>query len=175
MKYFAYGSNMLNRRLTHPSRAPSAIPTGVAKLRGFVVRYHKVGMDGSGKCTLKVIGDEDATAYGVLFEIDVADGKALDRVEGVQGGGYCQRFVRVQLVDRREVTAMTYVATKEYLDTTQIPFDWYRDLVVAGAAEHDLPKSYIKEYLQVRAQPDPDVARARFARQLLQDSQFAVK
>ena len=60
VKYFAYGSNMLARRLTDPSRAPSAVACGVAEVRGFVVRFHKIGRDGSGKCTLIDAGAEVA-------------------------------------------------------------------------------------------------------------------
>ena len=50
MKYFAYGSNMLTRRLTGPSRAPSAVACGIASAPGFVVRFHRIGADSSGKC-----------------------------------------------------------------------------------------------------------------------------
>jgi len=48
MKYFAYGSNMLTRRLKAPLRAPSAVARAVASIAGFAVRFHKVSADGSG-------------------------------------------------------------------------------------------------------------------------------
>ncbi len=64
MKHFAYGSNMLTRRLTDSSRAPSAVACGVATALGFVVRFHKVGADGSGKCTLVATVAEAEAACG---------------------------------------------------------------------------------------------------------------
>ena len=168
MKCFAYGSNMLARRLTEPSRAPSAVACGVAEVRGFVVRFHKIGRDGSGKCTLIDAGAEVA-AYGVLYEVAEADGERLDRVEGVHTGGYARRAVQLRLSDGRTTEAMTYVAGDEYVDATRLPFDWYRDLVVAGAIEHGLPAGYVEELEQVPAASDPDVARATRARRLLDD------
>lgn len=45
---FAYGSNMLTDRLRE--RVPSARPVAVARLAGHSLRWHKVSIDGSGKC-----------------------------------------------------------------------------------------------------------------------------
>jgi gamma-glutamylcyclotransferase len=47
---FAYGSNMLSARLRE--RVPSARPAGTACLPGFSLRWHKVSVDGSGKCNV---------------------------------------------------------------------------------------------------------------------------
>ena len=167
MKYFAYGSNMLTRRLTDPSRAPSAVACGVARAPGFVVRFHKVGADGSGKCTLITAGGDAATAFGVLYEVAEADGENLDRVEGVHTGGYVRRSVEVRLADGRTTNAMTYVAGAGHVDASLVPFDWYRDLVVAGVIEHGLPAHYVAELARVAALPDPDVARAARACRVL--------
>ena len=167
MKYFAYGSNMLTRRLTDASRAPSAVACGVARAPGFIVRFHKVGADGSGKCTLIAAGGDAAAAFGVLYEVAEADGENLDRVEGVHTGGYVRRSVQVRLADARTTNAMTYVAGARHVDVSRVPFDWYRDLVVAGAIEHGLPAHYVAELARVSALPDPDAARAARARRLL--------
>lgn len=45
---FACGSNMLTARLRE--RVSSARPVGTACLPGFSLRWHKVSVDGSGKC-----------------------------------------------------------------------------------------------------------------------------
>lgn len=170
MKYFAYGSNMLTRRLTAPGRAPSAFACGVARTLGSVVRFHKVGADGSGKCTLVSNSDEAAAAFGVLYEVADADAESLDRAEGVHVGGYVRRAVRLRLSAERVVDAMTYVAGERYLDPSCVPFDWYRDLVVAGAIEHGLPSRYVEWLAQVPAEADPNAARAARARRLLDGS-----
>ena len=107
MKYFAYGSNMLSRRLTHPSRAPSAVALGVGMAPGFVVRFHKVGANGSGKCTLVANRSEASPAYGVLYELADSDAITLDRVEGVQTGGYVRRLIQLRSRDGGNTDAVT--------------------------------------------------------------------
>ena len=73
MRYFAYGSNLLTRRLTDPLRAPSAVARGIATVSGCVMRFHKIGTDGSGKCTLIGTGDDADVVYGVLYEFAATD------------------------------------------------------------------------------------------------------
>ena len=65
---------------------------------------------------------------------------------------------------------MTYVAGARYFDAALVPFDWYRDLVVAGAIEHGLPASYIDELMRAPVVSDPDAARAARAYRLLRGS-----
>ncbi|MCY4598690.1 MAG: gamma-glutamylcyclotransferase [Acidobacteria bacterium] len=166
MLYFAYGSNMLTRRIRDPSRAPSAISRGVARAPGFDVRFHKIGQDGSGKCTLVETG-ADTAAYGVLYEVAEADVERLDRVEGVHTGGYRQRYIEVHPTAGGTTGAITYVAGEGQVDAARLPFDWYRDLCVTGAVEHGLPAHYVEELEGTPAVPDPDAARAAAARRLL--------
>ena len=171
MKYFAYGSNMLTRRLTDPSRAPSAFACGVVAAQGFVVRFHKMGADGSGKCTLVATGDTGTVAYGVLYELADSDGAKLDRVEGVHTGSYVRCSVQLRHLDDGGTTnAVTYVAGDRHVDSARVPFDWYRDLVVAGAIEHGLPALYIEGLARIPTIPDSDRARSAQARRLLEDS-----
>ena len=167
MKYFAYGSNMLTRRLTAPSRAPSAVAFGIANAPGFIVRFHKMGADGSGKCTLIATAAEYATAYGVLYEVADADGDSLDRAEGVRNGGYHRCSVELRLAGGGTVNAMTYMAGARHIDAARVPFDWYRNLVVAGAIEHGLPACHVEELVRTPAVPDPNTVRAEGARRLL--------
>ena len=167
MKYFAYGSNMLTRRLTAPSRAPSAVACGIARAPGFVVRFHKVGADGSGKCTLIATKNEVAEAYGVLYELAESDRTRLDRIEGVHTGGYRRCSVQLRCLNGDNVGAVTYVANDRHVDPASVPFDWYRDLVVGGALEHGLPARYVDELAWIPTVPDLDAGRAAQARRLL--------
>ena len=171
MKYFAYGSNLLTRRLTDPSRAPSAVALGIASAPGFVVRFHKIGTDGSGKCTLIATGDDADVVYGVLYEFADSDLAGLDREEGVHLGGYARCSIRLRFPGGDATEAMTYLAGDRHIDPTCVPFDWYRDLVVAGAMEHGLPPPYVEELARTPAASDPDAARAAPARRLLEGSQ----
>ena len=132
-----------------------------------MVRFHKVGADGSGKCTLVETGDESTVAYGVLYQMADSDGDRLDRVEGVHTGGYSRCSVQLRFLDGRTTDAVTYVAGDRHIDTARVPFDWYRDLVVAGAVEHGLAASYIDELARIPAVSDPNAVRAARARRLL--------
>ena len=106
-------------------------------------------------------------AYGVLFDIDPVQQAILDRFEGV-GGGYHPTCVAV-LVHGRLLEALTYIADDTHVVQGLPPYDWYRDLVVAGAREHGLPDFYIGEQLDVAAVPDPDATRERQEREALDE------
>ena len=168
MKYFAYGSNLLTRRLRDPARAPSAVALGVALVPGFHMRFHKIGTDGSGKCTLIPTGNDADVVYGVLYEFADSDLAGLDREEGVHLGGYARHSLRLRLPNGDTSEAMTYIAGDPYIDPVCLPFDWYRDLVAAGAREHGLPSTYIRELERTPAVPDPDTPRAAQIRRLLE-------
>ena len=128
------------------------------------MRFHKIGTDGSGKCTLI---PTRAMVYGVLYEFAAADLAGLDREEGVHLGAYARCPVRVRFPGGGATEAITYITGDRHLDATSVPFDWYGDLVVAGAIEHGLPPAYIRELERTPAVPDPDAARVNWARKLL--------
>lgn len=134
---FAYGSNMLSARLRE--RVPSARPAGTACLPGFSLRWHKVSVDGSGKCNVVEDATPGACVWGVVFAIDFAQKDSLDKAEGL-GNGYGSREVSVML-GGATLTAQAYVATRT--DAAYLPYDWYKALVVAGAREHVLPPDYV--------------------------------
>ena len=83
--YFAYGSNMLTRRLT--IRTPSAVAVGNAYVEGYRLTFDKVSTDGSGKCDIEHTGNAADRVWGVLFRIAIAEASDLDDAEGL-GHGY---------------------------------------------------------------------------------------
>lgn len=167
MLYFAYGSNMLERRLRHPDRVPAANARGIAAASGFVVRFHKRGREGSGKCTL-VAADGAAEAWGVLFELTERDFETLDRVEGVHLGGYARQPITVRRSASETLEAQTYIAQEPFIDDTLLPFDWYLALVIAGAVEHGLPAEHLEALRQTPSVPDTEARRATEMRELLE-------
>ena len=151
--YFAYGSNMLSRRLRY--RTPSARMVASGFVLGRRLTFHKVSVDGSGKCDIpNGLNDKDRV-YGVLFEIDSREKWALDYVEGV-GQGYREDRVDV-VIHSNNKSAMTYVATRT--DRALKPYHWYKEFVLAGALEHALPASYIEWLRSIDAESDPDEQR----------------
>ena len=164
--YFAYGSNMLTRRLQHSSRVPSANPIGVGFVEGYHLTFNKRSCDGSGKCDAELTSETTARLYGVIYEIPRSEKFCLDRAEGL-GIGYEEKAVELVAGSKR-VRAITYVATDK--DPSLRPYDWYKDLVVAGAKEHNLPKDYIAWLEQTSTVVDPEPERANVERAILKSS-----
>jgi gamma-glutamylcyclotransferase len=160
---FAYGSNMLTARIQE--RAPSARAVTIGQLVGFELCWNKRSKDGSGKCSLTETGLPKDGVWGVVFDMSAEDKANLDRAEGL-GRGYGERVVKIA-TPSGSCSAMTYYATS--ISPGLRPYDWYRDLVVAGASAHRLPEEYIRALEAVGSMSDADSKRAESNRRLLID------
>ncbi len=160
--YFAYGSNMLTRRLT--ARTPSAVAVGTAYVEGYRLTFDKVSTDASGKCDIEATGNAADRVWGVLFRIATAEAADLDDAEGL-GHGYRKGQVEAAAASTR-TAATAYFATDK--DPKRIPYHWYKPFVLQGAVEHELPEDYIQLIRFVVSQPDPDPARRARNEVLLQ-------
>jgi len=158
--YFAYGSNMLSERVTHATRCPGAILIGVARVANFRLSFSKRSIDGSGKATLVEAPESDEHVYGVLFRIPREQRDALDNAEG-KGRGYERhdRFAVRRPGVGGESFVTVYIAELGARDDSLLPYDWYRDLALAGALQNHLPDAYIAMLRNVRAVPDPKLER----------------
>ncbi len=154
--YFAYGSNLCLPRLA--KRVPGVRALGPAFLPGYELRWHKRGVDRSGKCSIVASASEGAVVHGALFTIPKAEKHLLDRVEGL-GNGYGEITVRVES-SQGTASARTYVASPTHVDDSLRPYAWYRDLVVSGAESHNLPAEYVELLRLVVVQQDQDAERA---------------
>ncbi len=144
--YFAYGSNLHGTRMC--ARVPSAQRLAVARLHGHRLTFGKWGEDGSGKCD--VTPADGDVVWGVVYRIDSAEQHRLDAAEGP---GY--RIETVTLArDDGPIEAFTYIARPAWL-TDAPPYDWYRDIVAAGAREQALPADYVARIEAAVAVPDP--------------------
>ena len=141
--YFAYGSNMSERRLTVQKRAPSAKVIGPAVLKNYCLTFHKCSSDGSGKCTIEK--SESDKVYGVVFKIKLKDECQLDKEEGARGnGGYKKVTFKIEMCDAtgsKYKDVKTYIANKDYINCTLKPYTWYKQHVLVGAIENKLPSS----------------------------------
>ncbi|MDH3281700.1 MAG: gamma-glutamylcyclotransferase [Gammaproteobacteria bacterium] len=155
MLYFAYGSNLLSRRLA--VRIGACAIAGTATAAGYRLVFHKRGQDGSAKADAFGTGLDSDTVLGVLYRVTAAQKRRLDEFEGA---GYRSADILIRSAQGRG-QAVTYVALGHHIDANLMPFKWYRDLVIAGAYQWGFPPRYI-EFLETHAtQNDPDRERQR--------------
>lgn len=156
--YFAYGSNLHPCRLTE--RIATAQLLGTACLEGHVLRYNKLGRDGSGKCNIEVSGE--AQVFGAVYRFARSNRALLDRHES----GYVVRQVKVSLTTGW-LSCYTYTADRNHRNHNLRPFHWYKELVIAGARFLQLPLAYQQQIAACQSDPDPHPQRDRDHRVLL--------
>ena len=151
--YFAYGSNMLSRRLR--KRTPSAVAIGTGFVKGHRLTFDKVSSDGSGKCNIAAAKNPMERVYGVLFRINSSEAERLDNTEGL-GRGYRKCELHV-VTPTGTSPAVAYIADRT--DPLLLPYDWYKEFVITGAVEHQLPGNYIDGLRSIASRRDPDAGR----------------
>lgn len=159
MKYFAYGSNMLEERLKSPKRVPNAVFQSTGYIRGYTLRFHKRSADGSGKCNIVKSASANDLVYGVVFEVPKDRLEALDNAEGKGQGYHHDCNILVRLADGIEHSTLAYVADSDAIDDNLIPYVWYHRLVIAGAEQHRLPEQYLAGLRKVQSLEDPCINR----------------
>ena len=147
--YAAYGSNLHPQRLR--SRTASARLLGIAYLPDWSLRFHKRSVDRSGKCSIKM---GSSGVHVAVYEMSASDKQLLDRIEGV-GQGYTDVTIDVPGFGR----CATYVAAESHVDEALLPYDWYREIVLLGCRELELPRDYVARIESVATQPDPEPQR----------------
>ena len=147
--YAAYGSNLHPQRLSE--RIKSATLRGTGFLGRFSLQFHKRGQDDSAKCGFSDCGEG---LHVAVYEVDAADRKVLDGIEGV-GKGYDVGEFSVPGFGR----GFTYVASRTHIDEQLRPFDWYREMVLLGCLLHAFPRAYCERVAALPVIEDPDPLR----------------
>jgi len=137
-------------------RVQSATCVGNSSLKGYILKFHKVGKDGSAKCDAYYTGKETDIVHGVLYTIDIVEKKLLDEVEGL-GNGYEEKRVDLSRQDKADGSAFLYYATN--INDAILPFCWYVHHVLHGAVQARLPIPYIKKIADVTSVKDSDAQR----------------
>lgn len=170
MKYFAYGEMMFSARLQKV--VPNAICLGTAKVMGYKLYFHNRGHDDpSGKCNIVPVKDPCCEVYGVVYEIGQRDRYLLDKDQSL-GCGNQDVTLKVFPVDNASDSngwfAFTYIAHKENIFEDLVPYHWYKEMVLSGAREHNLPAEYIHHLEQYAVTYDPNVQRANRQKRYLE-------
>jgi gamma-glutamylcyclotransferase len=155
MKIFAYGSNMSLNRLR--KRVPSAMKLVNGYIEGYQVKCTKRSTDGSGKATILVSDQPERKVWGVIFEIEQKEKPRLDKAEGLNNG-YNETIIDVKF-EAGTCNAQVYIADEDSIDEDLAPYEWYKDFIVSGARENELPKEYIDELETIKAVKDNDDLR----------------
>jgi len=144
--YFAYGSNLLTERI-HINN-PSAIFKDIARVDGYKLDFNHFSKrwQGAAATIIEAPGDH---LWGVLWELDHEHLATLDRQEGVHRNVYKRIHIPVELPSGETVMAVSYqlVDTK---DDLRLPSGVYKDVIIQGAREHNMPDQYIDKLQQIQ-------------------------
>jgi gamma-glutamylcyclotransferase len=149
--YFAYGSNMWQPRLH--ARIGIVRAVAVGRLDDYRLTWHKRSADGSGKCD--IAPQADSAVFGVVYDVSHEQMLLLDQDEK----GY-KRTTTLLLIGALPRSAETYVGEKANVDVSAAPYDWYKELVLAGVKAHGLPSEYVESIGMADAKFDPKPSRA---------------
>lgn len=157
MLIFAYGSNMNINRLTQ--RVPSAIKVSNAFLQDYKLVCNKVSKkDGSAKANILKSDIPDDIVWGVLFKIDSKEKPLLDKAERL-GKGYNEDCLTVTDENKLKHVAQVYIAESNSINNSLVAYDWYKEFIIAGAIQNQLPAEYISQLQSIPFIPDPDEKR----------------
>ncbi len=118
------------------ARIPGARSLGRAQLAGWAFVCNKTGMDGSAKANL--VPRADAVTWGVLYSLPREELPRLDAIEG----GY--RRAEVCVLDDQQQQKKCTVYVSERTTNEPVPFDWYKQHMLTGALEHELPHQHVQ-------------------------------
>ena len=155
MYIFSYGSNMLTARIKQRVNDYRKICIGY--LPKYSLRFHKKSKDGSGKADAYFTDNKNDIVWGVVGYVDMEAKKLLDKFEGL-GKGYGENQVEI-INNEEKIFSTIYVADLDHIDSDLLPFDWYKDFVLQGCIENELPKDYIDAVVKIPCIKDFDTQR----------------
>jgi gamma-glutamylcyclotransferase (GGCT)/AIG2-like uncharacterized protein YtfP len=130
--YFAYGANMDATAMA--ARCPGSVLLGQGRLH-----RHRFIIMREGYAS--VMRDPNATVWGVLWNLALADVPALDRYEGVAGKLYVKTTQPVA-TERGVKRALIYLGCN---NAAGRPRPGYLEAVVAAGQAAQLPAGYLRE------------------------------
>lgn len=153
MKIFAYGSNMNLDRLKE--RVPSANKLLNVFIKGYTIKCNKISTDGSSKANIIKTDNDDNIVWGVIFEIDDSEKSNLDEYEQ----GYNDSILSFLDSENSPHEAQVYIAEESAINDDLLPYDWYKEYIVSGAKENDLPQEYVEKLEAINFIEDTDTER----------------
>ncbi len=135
--YFAYGSNMSTRYLTH-ARGVLPARSETATADGHELAFLAPGLPMVEPAFAFIVPRLQAQAHGVVHWVSTAD---LQRIQASEGSRYAWRTISVRLASGGVVSAHTLLPTAT--GSPGLPSRRYLKLLIEGGKEHGLPTAYI--------------------------------
>lgn len=147
--YFAYGSNLLAKRI-HLNN-PTAVMKNIGYIKNFRLDFEKYSKQWCG-ASATIVETENSTVWGVIWELDNHNLTTLDSQEGVQDNIYHAMSVNVTTPSGTILKCRVYQQCnnpKEYIKPMDLPMSkrpspLYLNTILKGAEENNLPTDYIK-------------------------------
>ncbi|KAI8438717.1 hypothetical protein MSG28_011130 [Choristoneura fumiferana] len=148
--YFAYGSNLLHKRIQIQN--PTAEFFSSAVLPDWRLDFNLQVKAWNG-AVATVVPDHKSVTWGALWLIDLDQMAELDKQEGVPDGWYYATNVTVLQPKGGSFEARIYIETQnpspplrpgQTLPMDRRPSNTYLSVITFGAIESKLPKDYIK-------------------------------
>lgn len=150
-RYFAYGSNMLAKRM-HMNN-PSSVRRNIGYIEGYILDFGTMSKIWGG-ATATLVEKKNSIVWGAIWEVDNCHLATLDEQEGVAEKIYQPIMIDVKTPDDETVTCRSYKQTKilNYIVPKLMPLErrpspLYLKTIIQGAIESNLPGTYI-QYLE---------------------------
>ncbi|XP_066908588.1 gamma-glutamylcyclotransferase isoform X2 [Halyomorpha halys] len=145
-KYFAYGSNLLEKRIRINN--PTAKRIGIALLKNYRLDFNYWSNRWGGNAAT-IVPDDSSFVWGAVWEIDNSNSTDLDRQEGTFNGVYKAIEVHVEnregmLFKCRSYQLCNLPQYSPSLPVTRYPSKVYLNTILEGAIESKLPEEWVQ-------------------------------
>ncbi|KAL3268774.1 hypothetical protein HHI36_007874 [Cryptolaemus montrouzieri] len=147
--YFAYGSNLLEKRIHIQN--PSAVRAGIAKLKDYTLDFNTYSKRWKGAAAT-IVKKKGGHVWGALWTLDNKHMETLDSQEGVPYNLYKALTIEVECPNGETKTCRVYEQTNvpesvekiEDIPDDRKPSYIYLKTIQDGAKESGLPEDYQK-------------------------------
>ncbi|KAL6262422.1 hypothetical protein P5V15_007508 [Pogonomyrmex californicus] len=147
--YFAYGSNLLAKRIRLNN--PTAIVKDIGYIKNFRLDFQRYSQRWRGT-SATIVETENSVVWGVVWEINKCNLSTLDCQEGVQDKIYHAMQINVETPSGTTLNCRVYQQCdnpKEYIKPEDFPMEkrpspLYINMILEGAKENNLPADYIE-------------------------------
>ncbi|XP_043498132.1 gamma-glutamylcyclotransferase-like [Polistes fuscatus] len=147
--YFAYGSNLLTKRIHFNN--PTAVRKDIGRLKNYRLDFITYSKRWGGAAAT-IVPTENSSVWGAIWELDQCNLSTLDCQEGVMDNIYFPLTVDVETPSGDVLKCRVYQQTivpANYikpmcLPIERLPSPLYLETIIKGAQESQLPDSYIQ-------------------------------